>query len=275
MKKDLTSRKFILYYGHKASKQAGASKMASLSVQAIVEQYARATAAKMESYVQSQYNVPDFKLKVIVSYGKRRRSSWGGMRNGKPFINLVCKRFAAASEAGVMMTETEYAHIRNDPVIGEMKDVPWETALAGLIAHEIAHAVQFFPLTKRSAMEKLGVKELDGHSCILKNHNWFWQRIYADLRTEFVNGKVTVTSTPIVVTPPPSRPQRTVNKGWKVVRQQNGKARFSFYYTTSDELIGVLCVTPDGYFRYYPDTQSVKKLNVKNFNEARKIEFGI
>lgn len=249
--------------------------MASLSIQATVEQYARATAAKMEAYVQSQYNVPDFKLKVIVSYGERRRISRGGTRGGKPFINLVCKRFAAAAEAGVVMTETEYAHIRNDPVIGEMKDVPWETALAGLIAHEIAHAVQFFPLTKRSAMEKLGVKELDGRNSILEKHNWFWQRIYADLRTEFVNGKVAVTATPVVVTPQQARPQRTVNKGWKVVSQQNGKARFSSYYTASGELIGVLCVAPGGYFRYYPDTKTFKKLNVKNFNEARKIEFGI
>lgn len=249
--------------------------MASLNTQATVEQYAKSMAAKMEAYVQTQYNVPNFKLKVIVSYGERRRISRGGTRGGEPFINLVCKRFAAAAEVGALMTETEYAHIRNDPVIGEMRDVSWEKALSGLVAHEVAHAVQFFPLTKRSAMEMLGVNELDGRNDILKKHNWFWQRIYADLRTKFVNGNDAVIAAPAVVESKPQRPQRTVNKGWKVVSQQNGKTRYSTYYTASDELIGVLCVGPRGYFRYYPETKTFKKLEVKNFNEARKIEFRI
>lgn len=248
--------------------------MSSQTARATVNTFALAVAAKMETYVQTQYNVPDFKLKVILSYGERRRISRGGSRGGKPYINIVCKRFAASLDAGELTDFHEYNHISNDPVIGNLKGVSWETALTALIAHEVAHAVQFFPLTKRSAMDMLGVDSLDGRNSILEKHNWFWQRIYADLRTKFVNGVVNA-ATPVSVTPQQARPQRTVNKGWKVVSQQKGKDRWSSYYTASGELIGILCVCPGGYFRYHPETKSFTKLNVKNFNEARKIEFGI
>jgi hypothetical protein len=250
--------------------------MANQQSQATVDNYARALASKMEAYVQKRYNVPDFKLKVIISFGERRKVSRGGTKGGLPFINIVGKRYAEALESNKMTYLNEYAHIRNDPVIGQILNTTWQTALAGIVAHEVAHAVQFFPTTKESAMGVYGVENLNSNDKALAKHNWFWQRIYADLRTEFVNTENSIEETPVVTAAPQkAATQRTVNKKWKVVSQQKGKARFSYYYTASDELIGILCVAPGGYFRYYPETETFKHLTVKNFNEARKIEFGI
>lgn len=250
--------------------------MATQQSQAIVEQYAKATASKMEAYIQAKYNVPNFQLKVGVTFAERRKVSRGGTRAGMPFINIVGKKYAEAAESGNLTYFNEYAHIRNDPVIGQLLAVSWQKALSGLIAHEVAHAVQFYPTTKSSAMSLLGIEKTDRNDKMLEKHNWFWQRIYADLRTEFVNEKsADIDAMPIEVTPKTVRPQRIVNKGWKVISQQKGKSRFSYYYTASGDLIGVLCVAPGGYFRYYPDTEKFVKLEVKNFNEARKIEFGL
>lgn len=246
--------------------------------QALVEQYTRAMASKMEAYVQEHY-APNFKLAVTVSFAPSRRRCWGGIKKGVPYISIVGKRYAVAVETGNLIDQLEYASIANDPVIGSLKNVPWRTAIAAIVAHEVSHAVQYFPSTKQQAMKAFNIAGIDSRSEILKHHDWFWQRIYADLRTVFVNGANEVVIEPVEpvepVAPQQARPKRTISKGWSVKSQQVGKSRFSFYYTASEELIGVLCVAPGGYFRYYPETETFVKLQVKNFNEARKIEFGI
>lgn len=109
------------------------------------------------------------------------------MRNGRSFINIVAKRFLSAAQGTGMMDEPEYKSFNLDSIIGGLYNITWKKALASLVAHELGHAVQYDKGTKVGAKRVLGVEELDDRNEILRGHDWFWKRIYGDLRTQFVN----------------------------------------------------------------------------------------
>lgn len=108
-------------------------------------------------------------------------------RNGRSFINIVAKRFLSAAQGTGMMDEPEYKSFNLDSIIGGLYNITWKKALASLVAHELGHAVQYDKGTKVGAKRVLGIEELDDRNEILRGHDWFWKRIYGDLRTQFVN----------------------------------------------------------------------------------------
>lgn len=256
----------------------------------IVEQYVKTSIAKMEAYVQAKLSAPEFKLKATISFGERRCRSWGGIRGEKPFVSLAVKRYEDARVAGAAIDFLEYSNIKSDPVIGSLVGVSWTKAVDALIAHEIAHAVQYFPNTKKNAMAAFGFN--DSQSRSLKNHNVFWQKIYADLRAKFVNGADSFPSLREYAsrfiadddrsTPPknnvaPKTPRRVVSKGWTAVNHYANSVRTTTYYDAAGKLLGILCARKNTgvFFRYYPEEQKYVKLNAKNLIEARRSEFGI
>jgi hypothetical protein len=256
--------------------------MAISKIQVVVEQFAKEMASRMEAHVRIRYNVPDFKLKTRISFAPNRKLSRGGTKMGEPFISLVCKRHLESAENNTPLTFYEYAHIKNDPVIGEVKNVSWQIALGALIAHEVAHSIQYYTDTKQSAKEVFGIQDVVKDKMLL-NHNWLWQQIYADLRTEFVNGKIVISAAPVVSTPvsTPQKPciKRIRNKQWRSVSQTHSGTRYvSYFNATGDsigDLIGVLCANSYGVYRYNTQTRVFVKINAKNLVEARRIEFGI
>jgi hypothetical protein len=254
----------------------------------IVEQYVKLSIAKMETYVQMKLSAPTFKLKTTISFGDRRCRSWGGIRGGRPFVSLAVKRFEIARVAGTAIDFLEYSNIKSDPVIGSLAGVSWTKAVDALVAHEIAHAVQYYPGTKKNAMAAFGFN--DSQSRSLKNHNIFWQKIYADLRTKFVNGADSfpalseyasrLTAQDNRSDPPqndvkPKRPHRVVSKGWTATSHYAKTVRTTIYHDAAGNLLGILCVRKAVFYRYYPEEQKYVKLTAKNQIEARRSEFGI
>lgn len=79
--------------------------------------------------------------------------------------------------------------------------------MASLVAHELGHAVQFDKGTKMGAKRVLGIEELDDRNEILRGHDWFWKKIYADLRIQFVNNDQFDAVQPIAPAPKPVTPK--------------------------------------------------------------------
>ena len=154
-----------------------------------VDTFLRSTADEMVRYIRVKYDAPKFSPIIQTTYAPHRTTSRGGVRKGRAFINIVAKRFLAAAQGTGMMDELEYKSFNPSPVIGGMYNVTWKKALASLLAHELAHAAQYDSGTKVGAKRVLGVENLDDRNEILRGHDWFWKRIYADLRVQFVNGK--------------------------------------------------------------------------------------
>lgn len=167
-----------------------------------IDQFVRALTDRMVSYVRVKYDCPNFSPKVSTIFAANRKTSRGGIRNGQSFFYIVAKRFlAAANTATGMMDEPEYKSFNRDSVIGGLYNVTWKKALASLVAHELGHAVQYDKGTKVGAKKVLGIEELDDRNEILRGHDWFWKRIYADLRVQFVNNDQFEIVQPVVTAP--------------------------------------------------------------------------
>ena len=178
-----------------------------MATQQIVEKFIRVLSNQMVSYVRVKYGCPNFDPIVQVTFAANRRFSRGGIRNGKAFFNIVAKRFLSAAQATGMMNEIEYKSFNNDPVIGGLYNVTWKKAAASLVAHELAHSVQYDNGTKIGAKRVFGIEELDDRNDILRGHDWFWKRIYADLRIKFVNDNQFELDSPAILKPVEQTPK--------------------------------------------------------------------
>lgn len=188
----------------------------------------------MVKYVRETYNAPEFDCQVKIDPSPRRRSSWGGYSPKKGgHISLAINKACTAAVENKTINFKEYASFARDSKIGSIFNVSWKTWLTCLIAHEIAHVVQFHPLTKFEACESFGWEGLDPRNSSLIGHDIFWKKIYQDLRTKFVNGNLDEVSEPI--------PNATVEivkparKGRNLLdpNSKMGNARFLFLENTN------------------------------------------
>lgn len=184
--------------------------------QQTVDKFIRNLSDQMVSYVRAKYDCPAFSPVVQVTFAANRKTSRGGVRHGRAFFNIVAKRFLSAAQGTGMMDEPEYKSFNRDPVIGGLYNVTWQKALASLVAHELAHSVQYDQGTKVGAKRVLGIEELDDRNEILRGHDWFWKRIYGDLRTQFVNNDQFEIEKPVEKVPAP----KPVDPAPKVVKQE-------------------------------------------------------
>jgi len=114
---------------------------------------------------------------IKMSWHPNRVSSNGGYWKGKPHLSLVLKNM----KPDAVTLKDEYAHIEQSPVIGSFRG-PWQVRLAGVIAHEVAHAAQFTAKFKRgSVFRTVGKRDLS------PTHGSGWQEIYRYLRESWVN----------------------------------------------------------------------------------------
>lgn len=116
-------------------------------------------------------------IKLSVTWSSARRFSYGGYREGSPFVSLSLKD---VRELGVLKF-IEYKSLQKSTVIGSFRG-PWPVYLAGLVAHELAHAVQFTQ-QYQPGMQLNGLSE----KSLLKTHGTGWQEIYRHLRQSWVN----------------------------------------------------------------------------------------
>lgn len=126
----------------------------------------------MADYLTETVN-KDFELVTVrTDWSPRRRSSRGGMYAAGPGINIALK-----PEYMCTLTQPsrfyEYPSFDENKVYGGFYYTKPLLKLYATVAHEVAHAIQFFEQTQ--AQQKV------------KPHGNEFKKHYADLRTTFVN----------------------------------------------------------------------------------------
>lgn len=162
-------------------------KISSESEKKAIKAFTNDTIDQMEKFINQSdlFKTTGFKVKRRISFSSTRRNSWGGTYNGHPGVNLAIWRYLiTAHRASGTMTYDEYAHIKDDEVIGAFEEAHWQKCLRALCAHEVAHALDHsYSVTVKVASDFCDHPKTKS----IKGHGRVWQFIYSQLRVEFVN----------------------------------------------------------------------------------------
>ena len=139
--------------------------------QILANSHAQRFVLQVEKWVQETV-FSDFKVTAKFDWNPSRRSSRGGIYKDGPGINMAMY-WAMPNNKGTTYKFNEYSSFDADPHIGGFYSTRPEDKLEAILAHEIAHAVQFF------AYKKLNIK--------CKPHGPVFKKYYKMLRQQFVN----------------------------------------------------------------------------------------
>lgn len=137
-------------------------------------QHALRTSILMQNWVK-QNIFSDFALTTKFDWDATRRCSRGGIYKDGPGINIAM-HWAVPSVEGETYRFREYASFDSDKVIGGFYSKRPYDKLEAILAHEVAHAVQFF------SYKKLDIR--------CKPHGPVFKKYYGMLREAFVNTKL-------------------------------------------------------------------------------------
>ena len=143
--------------------------------QILANQHALRTSLAMETWVK-QSLFSDFTLVSKFDWSPSRRASRGGIYKDGPGINIAM--YYIPRVPGEIYRFYEYPSFDANNIIGGFYSRRPYDKLEATIAHEVAHAVQFF------AYKKLNT------SC--KPHGTMFKEYYAMLRKQFINFKLPV-----------------------------------------------------------------------------------
>jgi hypothetical protein len=148
----------------------------------VIRAYANEEFEKLVDYIRVKYKLRKFPCTLSVSFDNRRLFCWGGRNNqGKPFISLAldyesCK---LASLKGAEIDLFEYEDYEHHPVIGKTPTTNWRYYVFRMVAHELAHTVEFHPMRIEKRLKyhtKASIKDLPK-----SEHGLMFQEIYVDL----------------------------------------------------------------------------------------------
>lgn len=141
--------------------------------QILANQHALRTSLAMESWVK-QNLFSDFTLVSKFDWSPSRRSSRGGIYKSGPGINIAIYHIPRV--AGEIYRFYEYPSFDANNTIGGFYSRRPYDKLEAIIAHEVAHAIQFF------AYKKLNTR--------CKPHGPIFKEYYSILRKQFINSKL-------------------------------------------------------------------------------------
>lgn len=237
----------------------------------VVKAFTDALVSEMVTHIRKEYKHDRFNVVSRCDAGKRRTTSWGGIRNGNGFISLCVKRYLTTNGD---MRFKEYAHVAADPVIGSVQG-DWKAILSVLIAHEVSHAVVHvvFPYrVYRNAVFR-GDPLPDWPSHDHASHGKLWQHIYRDLRVRFVNNQAYRNLSYTVAAPAPvtMTVAKKQNRAYYTKEVNKNGGRHALYYRTSDNtLIGMLFKRENQYVQFAAGDDKYKWTNFFGVTEARK-----
>lgn len=151
--------------------------------------YVKNMATEITEYVKENI-YPQFVMPQIQVYYFRHASTAGGTKFDAN--NMACIPFIRISvmECFFYPDLLEYDHYEDDPEIGSCKSDNWKHSVALRVAHEMAHAVQFYHLYKSNRRIRVPAAVTayyagidDGH------HGKDFQYIYRIIRNKFVNNQ--------------------------------------------------------------------------------------
>lgn len=136
--------------------------------------------------------VPDeFWERMVVkkSYSETRKRSWGGMRDGVPFISLALYNHVPMKDEPdawcpffdrqvAMYRFMEYSNLRHTPYMTTVWSKDWRIPLRALIMHEMAHAIQWWWKSYGGQPSFLSKEDLQAP------HGYGFQEIYSNIRRD-------------------------------------------------------------------------------------------
>lgn len=215
---------------------------------ATVTNFVHSEVAKMQQYAETKYGLKGFQVDVEVKFNTYK--SWGGTHNGGiPFVQLGLQNIISAVQNDGTTDFPEYPSFAFDKVIGSLVDVHWTKVVSALIAHEIAHAIQYFgPL---NAVDVLFASKSEVTRLDLRGHKKLWKNIYKDLRIQFVNSSiknetpvvkpvVAVATKPVATKPVTKTETTTSKKEWTTKEyRENGGLVIEYIHIASGSLISI------------------------------------
>ena len=130
----------------------------------------------LEQYIQSNIYA-DFKCDIKLDWDFKRRSSRGGIYKSGPGINIAMSSAALVfHNPNDVYRFYEYPSYDNSNTIGGFYAKDYVLKLQAIVAHEIAHAVQFFEY------KKLNIR--------CKPHGPVFKKFYSLFREQFVNKNI-------------------------------------------------------------------------------------
>lgn len=148
----------------------------------VIRGYAIEEFEKLVRYVTVKYKLRKFHCTLSVSFDNRRMFCWGGRNNqGKPFVSLALDYDACkmADRDGVEIDMFEYEDYEHDPVIGKAPTLNWRYYVFRMVAHELAHAVELYPMRIEKRLKyhtKDSIRDKPK-----SEHGMMFQEIYVDL----------------------------------------------------------------------------------------------
>lgn len=142
--------------------------------------------ARVARRKSSELSLPsDWKPRVKISWSRGRSRSRGGRISSTHTyghhggISLVMHRYVPVSGDGGG-TFSEYKMFADDPTIGAFQSDDWRDAVKALVAHEVAHAIQYWIFAHKPGGRH---RRIDYKTA----HGQGFRMIYALLRGELVN----------------------------------------------------------------------------------------
>lgn len=133
-------------------------------------------ALKLEAYVQKNM-YSDFRLNTKLDWARNRTSSRGGLYKDGPGINIAMFNSAMLyHDPKYVYRFYEYPSYDDNKIIGGFYARDTSLKVETIVAHEVAHAIQFFEYSKFSTRCK-------PHGPKFKQH-------YKLLRETFINGRL-------------------------------------------------------------------------------------
>lgn len=133
-------------------------------------------AINLENFVKRTL-FSDFKLHTKLDWNPSRRSSRGGIYKEGPGINIAMAYTAInnvdSQNRAYILRFLEYSSYDKDPIIGGFYSLNYADKIKATVAHEVAHAIQYFDYKKNNYRDT-------PHGAVFKNY-------YKMLRKEFIN----------------------------------------------------------------------------------------
>ena len=146
------------------------------SSQIIANQHAMRFSLLIQNYVQDNI-YSDFTCTNKLDWDYKRRTSRGGIYKNGPGINIAMSSAALINhDSSKVYRFYEYPSYDSDKVIGGFYATDYLLKLQAIVAHEVAHAVQFFEY------KKLNIR--------CKPHGYVFKKYYSLFRTKFINNNI-------------------------------------------------------------------------------------
>jgi hypothetical protein len=153
-----------------------------------VRDFAAEILEEMTIYTRHRFKIPDFDPLMTISFHPSHYIPHGGHNQREPILFIpVYRLLKIVNRKGKTRKFIEYDQFKDDPDIGELKKACWKQWIACTIAHELAHAIQYYAITHPRICADLLKKYSYSQA---EEHGAMWQDIYRGFRIRYVNNFV-------------------------------------------------------------------------------------